>query len=153
MMRELAAMTEYELVSPRDPHTWSVYHVIRREVLFEARGLFGVYDENRPDERAPGNHAKLLLVGGAPVGVIRIDISGNDATFRRVAIRLDAQRRGHGRTMLSLAEAFAAGQECTRILSHVAPDAVVFYEKCGFTREGAVASSGDEAVLMAKHLA
>jgi hypothetical protein len=61
-------MAEYELVSPSDAGTWQVYHAIRREVLFEARGLFGVYDENRPDERAPGNHSKLLLVRGAPVG-------------------------------------------------------------------------------------
>ena len=146
-------MAEYELVSPGDSDAWRVYHAIRREVLFEARGLFGVYDEHRPDETAPGHHAKLLLVRGTPVGVIRIDISENDAIFRRVAIRLDAQRRGHGRMMLSLAEAFAAGHGCTRILSHVAPDAVVFYEKCGFTRDGAAASSGDEAVFMAKQLA
>ena len=150
-------LTEYELVSPSDAETWRVYHAIRREVLFEARGLFGVYDENRPDERAPGNHAKLLLVGGTPVGVIRIDITGHDAIFRRVAIRLDAQRRGHGRAMLSLAETFAAGHGCTRILSHVAHDAVVFYEKCGFVRaDGAdareVASSHDQAVFMTRGL-
>ena len=145
-------MAEYELVSPSDAGTWQVYHAIRREVLFEARGLFGVYDENRPDERAPGNHSKLLLVRGAPVGVIRIDITGNDAIFRRVAIRPDVQRRGHGRAMLSLAEAFAAAQGCRRVLSHVAPDAVAFYEKCGFSSERD-AAAGDEAVFMSKRLA
>ena len=137
-------------MSPADAGAWQVYHAIRREVLFESRGLFGVYDENRPDERASGNHAKLLLVGGTPVGVIRIDIIGDDAILRRVAIRADAQRRGHGRAMLALAEAFAAGQGCRRVLSSVAPDAVVFYEKCGFSREGE--SRSDHAVLMNKRL-
>ena len=150
-------MAEYELVSPSDSGTWRVYHAIRRQVLFEARGLFGVYDEHRPDERAPGNYSKLLLVEGTPVGVIRIDISGDDAIFRRVAIRLDAQRRGHGRAMLSLAEAFAAEQGCRRILSHVAPDAVAFYEKCGFARARDArardaAAGDDEAVFMSKRL-
>jgi hypothetical protein len=53
-----------------------VYHDIRREVLFEARGQFGVYNENHPDDVAAGNHAKLLLHRGHPVGVIRIDVSG-----------------------------------------------------------------------------
>jgi GNAT superfamily N-acetyltransferase len=145
-------MAEYELVSPSDAGTWQVYHAIRREVLFEARGLFGVYDENRPDERAPGNHSKLLLVRGAPVGVIRIDIAGNDAIFRRVAIRQDVQRRGHGRAMLLRAEAFAAAQGCRRVLSHVAPDAVAFYEKCGFARARDAAAGDDEAVFMSKRL-
>jgi GNAT superfamily N-acetyltransferase len=145
-------MAEYELVSPSDAGTWQVYHAIRREVLFEARGLFGVYDENRPDERAPGNHSKLLLVRGAPVGVIRIDIAGNDAIFRRVAIRRDVQRRGHGHAMLSLAESFAMRHGCKRILSHVAPDAVAFYEKCGFARARDAAAGDDEAVFMSKRL-
>ena len=142
--------SEYELISPNDADTWRVYHTIRREVLFEARGLFDVYDENRPDEKGPTNHAKLLLHRGEPVGVIRIDISGDEATFRRVAIRLDAQRRGHGRTMLSIAEAFAAARGCRRVVSHVAPDAVVFYEKCGFSQEGKSAPSEAESVIMAK---
>jgi hypothetical protein len=52
---------EYELVSPGDADAWRVYHDIRREVLFEARGQVGVYDGNRPDDRAAGNHAKLQL--------------------------------------------------------------------------------------------
>jgi len=144
-------MAEYELVSPSDADAWRVYHTIRREVLFEARGLFGVYDENRPDEKAPTNHARLLLHRGEPIGVIRVDISGSEAILRRVAIRLDAQRHGHGRAMLSLAEAFAAEQGCRRVVSHVAPDAVAFYEKCGFSKDGDSAP-GATAVFMTKRL-
>ena len=80
-------MTEYELVSPADVDAWRAYHDIRREVLFEARGQFGVYNENHPDDRVAGHHAKLLLHRGDPIGVIRIDISGTEAIYRRVAIR------------------------------------------------------------------
>jgi GNAT superfamily N-acetyltransferase len=147
-------LTEYELVSPADVDAWRVYHDIRREVLFEARGRFGVYDENRPDDRVAGHHAKLLLHRGNPIGVIRIDISGNEAIYRRVAIRQAVQREGHGRALLSLAQEFAAANGCGRIVSHVAPDAVPFYEKCGFSKERdpAAGPSGHRSVFMTKRL-
>src|SRR5262245_940577 len=96
---------EYELVSPADAASWRAFHDIRREVLFEARGHYGVYNEHHPDDRMPGHHLRLLLHGGRPIGVIRIDISGHEGTLRRVAIRSKAQRAGHGRHMLLLAEA------------------------------------------------
>jgi hypothetical protein len=54
--------------------------------------------------------------------------------------------------MLSLAESFAMRHGCTRILSHVAPDAVAFYEKCGFARARDAAAGDDEAVFMSKRL-
>jgi hypothetical protein len=63
-------------------------------VLFEARGHFGVYDENHPDETVPTNHPKLLLYGLEPVGTVRIDIDGAVAALRRVAIRANLQRQG-----------------------------------------------------------
>ena len=140
---------EYELASPADRAAWRAFHDIRREVLFEARGLHGVYNDRHPDDVAAGHHAKLLLHRGDPVGVIRIDISGHEAILRRVAIRSDAQRAGHGRALLSLAEAFAMSQGCGRLTSHVARDAVGFYEKCGFSRtQQAGDSPHDESVLM-----
>jgi GNAT superfamily N-acetyltransferase len=145
---------DYELVSPADGASWRAVHDIRREVLFEARGQYGIYDENHPDDRVPGHHLKLLLHRGLPVGVIRIDISGHEGILRRVAIRSELQRAGHGRTMLSLAEAFAVSHGCGRLASHVARDAVGFYEKCGFSRaQASVAGSPDgESVLMTKLL-
>ena len=78
-------MTDYELVSPTDARTWRSYHDIRREVLFGARGRADAYDESHPDERAEGNHPKLLLYRGDPVGVIRIDVA-----LGRQLDRLDA---------------------------------------------------------------
>jgi GNAT superfamily N-acetyltransferase len=122
-------MNEYELLSPSDAATWAAYHDIRRTVLFEARGRIGAYDANRPDETAPGHHPKVLSYRGEVVGVVRVDMSGSTATFRRVAIRGDRQRRGHGRMLLALAEQFAKAQGCRELMSHVAPDAVRFYAK------------------------
>ena len=70
------------LVSPADPGSWRRYHEIRRHVLFEARGRFGIYDEDHPDERVPGHYPKLLLFRNDPVGVLRIDIEVPDADLR-----------------------------------------------------------------------
>ncbi len=55
---------------------------------------------------------------------------------------------------LSLAQQFAAVHGCTRLASHVAPDAVPFYEKCGFAKEPEPAdgASGRGSVFMTKRL-
>lgn len=145
--------TDYVLVSPVDPRDWASYHDIRRSVLFEARGQFGVYDENHPDERAEGHFPKLLLHQDEPVGVVRIDVVGTDAILRRVAVRSDVQRRGHGRVLIALAEQFARSRQCDRLVSRVAPDAVGFYRNCGFaTNEQPTDRSDHHAVLMTKPL-
>ena len=146
-------MEGHELVTPTDPAEWHAYHEIRRRVLFEARGQFGVYDESRPDEKAPGHHPKLLLYRGDPVGVVRIDIDATTAICRRVAVRSDVQRLGHGRVLLMLAQRFAQESGCVRLVSYVAADAVAFYQQCGFTIGSASSgASGREPVYMSKAL-
>jgi GNAT superfamily N-acetyltransferase len=147
-------MRDHELITPIDGAEWRAYHDIRRRVLFEARGQFGVYQEDRPDERALGNHPKLLLYRSDPVGVVRIDVAVTTAMCRRVAIRSDVQRLGHGRVLLSLVQEFARDKGCGQLASYVAPDAVGFYERCGFTvdTDRSIGSSGGESVFMTKRL-
>lgn len=143
---------KYELRTPSSTEEWQAYHSIRRRVLFENRGQFGVYDENHPDEHSKGNHPLLLLLDGEAIGVIRVDINGNQAIFRRVAIREDLQRAGHGRVLLALAESFAQEKGCLHIWSDVAPDAVGFYERCGYTFVPPVLMIGT-SISMQKNLA
>ena len=147
-------MKDYELITPADGAEWRAYHAIRRRVLFEARGQFGVYQEDRPDETSPGRYPKLLRYRGEPVGVVRIDVDATTAICRRVAIRSDVQRLGHGRVLLSLVQQFARDKGCAQIASHVARDAVEFYERCGFTvdKDGTPGSSGGESVFMTRLL-
>ena len=83
--------------------------------------------------------------------MIRVDIDGEVATFRRVAVRDDMQRRGHGRSMLIGAEQFARHLGCLRIESHADAGAIGFYERCGFRRATDLSSHGD-TVLMIKAL-
>jgi len=138
-----------EFRAPTDEAEWAAYHAIRRHVLFELRGN-ATYDANHPDERRPGHYPFVLWDGDVAVGVIRVDVEGTVARFRRVAVTESLQRRGYGREMLRAAERFAGEQGCARVVSHVDSGAIGFYERCGFARD---ASAGDgRTVSMSKRL-
>jgi len=142
----------YELRRPASDAEWASYHEIRQHVLFERRGRGAEYDPRHPDEAKPGNHPLLLLHDDVPLGVVRVDVDGDRAIFRRVAIREDAQRLGHGRAMLEAAEAFARGQGCVRVESHVDLDAVPFYLRCGFLPVESSSAGSGRTVFMNKRL-
>lgn len=74
----------------------------------------------------------VLNLNDEPVGVLRIDVDGTTAWLRRVAVREDMQRQGHGRRMLELAAEFALAQGCEELRSFVDADAIEFYSKVGF---------------------
>ena len=126
---------KHNLRAPETASDWDHYHTIRRRVLWERRGRYGTYDENHPDEYKSGHHPFLLTYEETPIGVVRVDVNGSTAILRRVAIREDVQRSGHGRVLLVLAESFAKANGCNHLYSFVSPDAVGFYEKCGFQRD------------------
>ena len=140
-----------ELRSPLNNEEWLAYHDVRRRVLFESRGIFNVYDPNHPDEFKSGNYPMILIRKGRVCGVIRVDIAGTVAVYRRVAVPEDLQRCGYGRLMLAEADAFAQQKGCNTIRSMVNPEAVGFYEKCGFARESRVETI-ERAVPMTKVL-
>jgi GNAT superfamily N-acetyltransferase len=144
--------SRYELRAPSSIEEWEAYHDIRRKVLFENRGRIGVYDKNHPDESREGNYPLILFLDGVAIGVIRVDINGKQAIFRRVAVREDLQRAGHGRALLALAESFAQTKGCNHIWSDVAPDAVGFYERCGYTYVPSAPMIGT-SISMQKNLA
>jgi len=141
-------VVDYTLRSPCKREEWIAFHAIRRKVLFENRGEVGVYRENHPDDFEPGHHPVILVHKDATIGVIRVDVTGQVAWLRRVAIHEDLQRRGHGRILLRLAESFAREKGCNEVRSNVAADAVGFYERCGYTRH--VATDGIDSVQMRK---
>jgi GNAT superfamily N-acetyltransferase len=131
---------EHELRRPANSDEWRAFHAIRRTVLFENRGKVDAYIENHPDDSKTGNYPLVLIYEGDVIGVIRIDISESVAWLRRVAIREDLQRLGHGRILLSLAEAFAKAKACREVRSNAAVEAVGFYERCGYVRDLSVSA-------------
>jgi GNAT superfamily N-acetyltransferase len=125
--------SEHELRAPGSNEEWLAFHAIRRKVLFENRGKFGSYIENHPDDFKPNHHPLILIYRSEVVGVIRVEICESRAWFRRVAVREDLQRLGHGRVLLRLAELFAKAAGCDEVRCNAAVEAVGFYERCGFT--------------------
>ena len=134
--------TGYELVAVAGENEWRDYHAIRREVLWEARGRTG-YNDEQSDEYRPANHPLILKLDGRGIGTTRLDDLGNGTgVVRLVAIVADLQRRGHGRKLTELIEAYARNRDMTRLFVNAAVDAVGYYEKLGSQR-----FSGDETEL------
>lgn len=143
--------SDYELRAPRDTDEWTALHDVRRKVLFENRGKHGAYIENHPDDFKTGHHPLVFLYRGVVIGVIRIEIGETAAWFRRMAIRDDVQRLGHGRVLLRLAEAFAYAKGASEVRCNAAVDAAGFYERCGFSADASAVGPPD-SVSMRKSL-
>ena len=124
---------EYELRTPTAATDWQEYHRIRRTVLWEARGHFGVYNAGHPDDLAPQNLPLLLVFRGVAVGVARLDrqLDGR-GVIRRMAIDAHIQRQGHGRALLNLLEQRPRGLGISVLEVNSAEDAVTFYRKVGY---------------------
>lgn len=144
-------MIEHELRPPVTSEEWHAFHTIRRTVLFENRGKLETYNDNHPDDFKAGHHPLILVHKNVVIGVIRVDVEGTVAWFRRVAIREDVQRSGHGRMLLRLAEAFAKAAGCNEIRSNAAVEAVEFYTRCGYTHHPAAVGPAN-SVLVSKSL-
>ena len=125
-----------ELAPVRSTEDWQAYHDIRRRVLFEARGRFGVYDPDHPDEVREGNHPLLLRCDGEAVATVRIDQrNAAQAIIRLVAVRDDLHGRGHGRRLIEHAEHFIRELGCREVLVNAALEAEDFYRWLGFERQ------------------
>jgi GNAT superfamily N-acetyltransferase len=128
-------MTVYALRQVEAPHEWEAMHKLRRDVLFAPFRRQGiVYDENHPDDRDPANLPFLFFVDGKPAGITRLDLQGDVAIVRLVAIAPDLQRRGHGRAMSRLVDAQAVSRSVRLLRVNAAPEAVGFYEATGWHR-------------------
>lgn len=122
----------YELQSVRSPEDWRHLHDIRRTVLFAPERHSVGYDENHPDDRTEGNLPLLLLLDTRPIGVVRLDLRGETAVVRLVAIAEGEQRKGHGRKLNALVEAEAKRRGIKILRVNAAPEALGYYEKMGW---------------------
>jgi N-acetylglutamate synthase-like GNAT family acetyltransferase len=126
----------YELVRAQTAEDWEQYHRIRREELFEVRGLTGVYNANHPDEHMSSNIPLLLKFNGRAIGTTRLDVRQyGTAIIRLVAVIKLEQRRGHGRELARLVENFARHAGVKKLLVNAVPDAIGYYAKIGYVRE------------------
>jgi GNAT superfamily N-acetyltransferase len=124
----------YELKRVEAAEDWRELHAIRRAVLFPPGRHQFEYNEHHPDDRAEGNVPYLLLLEGAPIGVVRLDQRGSLGVVRLVAIRSERQREGHGRMLSDLIDGEALRLGITELRVNAAADAVGYYEKTGWAQ-------------------
>lgn len=137
---------------------WAAMHDIRRRVLFAPRRhrMKIDYDENHPDDRAENNVPHVLMLDEAPIGVARLDLKGDHAVVRLVAIEPGRQGQGFGAMMdkMLTEKAWQLGVKQLRV--NAAPDAVGFYEKAGWRLEtwdaDELAGIASDCVQMVKDL-
>ena len=146
----------YELALVSSAEDLARYHEIRRVELFEARGS-SAYDSNRPEERKPGHFQLLMKLNGVGIATTRFDLLGDGvAVIRLVAVTAVEQRKGHGRMLASLTEAFARQKSVSKLVVNAAPNAVQYYERMGFVRESwnpaELVGIAADNVQMAKYL-
>lgn len=146
----------YELIVVSTADDLARYHDIRRVELFEARGS-SAYDSNRPEENRPGHFQLLLKLDGVGIATTRFDLLGDGvAVIRLVAVTKGEQRKGHGRILAELTEAFAAGKGVSKLVVNAAPDAVGYYDRMGFVLESwnpaELVGIAADNVQMAKYL-
>jgi len=125
-----------ELRAVQSDDEWTAMHDIRRRVLFAAgrHATEIVYDDNHPDDRVPENVPHILMLDERPIGVARLDLKGDYAVVRLVAISPEHQRNGFGEIMdkMLTEKSWELGVKQMRV--NAAPDAVGFYEKTGWHR-------------------
>jgi GNAT superfamily N-acetyltransferase len=120
----------HDLVYVKQQEDWRSYHEIRRVILFEDRGRYGVYDENHPDEHLPDHHPLLLKFYGSAIGTARIDNFNNGTgAIRLVSILKSEQGKGHGRVLSRMVEDFAKSIGIKTLYVNAAPEAVGYYER------------------------
>lgn len=126
-----------ELRAVKTDEEWAALHEIRRRVLFAPGRLADdiEYNPDHPDDRADENVPHILMLDEHPIGVARLDLKGNRAVVRLVAITPEYQRNGFGEIMdrMLTEKAWELGVKQMRV--NAAPDAVGFYEKAGWRRE------------------
>lgn len=154
----MTSSDRYELVQASSPEDWEALHDLRRSELFAT--MEGVtYDADHPADRDPHHFPLILKLHDRRIGTARLDLFANGgAALRLVAIAQQEQRKGHGRVMEQLFEAFARSKGVTKLFVNAHPSAVGYYERLGFVHEDWQEPSGmresitKDCVLMTKQL-
>lgn len=108
---------------------------LRNDVLRKPLGL-GFTPEQLGAEGS--DHHVACYEGEELVGcLILTPLEGGDLKMRQVAVATDRQGRGIGRLLVEFSEHFARGHGFHRILLHARESAAAFYDRLGYTREGA----------------
>lgn len=107
--------------------------------LWRACGLVRDWNDPTGDiARARGGTSSAILVGrdnGMIVGSVMVGHDGHRGWFYYLSVHPDAQRRGHGRSLVEAAERWLAARGIDKAMLMIRPDNAAvraFYEKLGY---------------------
>lgn len=108
---------------------------LRRRVFIEEQG---VPEADELDGTDVGARHLLATLDGRPVGTARLKIAGDTGKIGRVCVLPEARGTGLGRALvLAALDRLAAEPGVTLAKLSAQADAVGFYERLGFTAQGA----------------
>ena len=125
---------------------------LRHDVFCLEQGVPEHEELDGRDDAASAIHL-IAVEHGEVLGVCRLLIVGATAQFSRLAVRVDARRRGIASALLRLAddETLAAGAD--RLVLHAQTYARLLYERAGYRPRGRVfVEAGIEHIAMEKRL-
>jgi YbgC/YbaW family acyl-CoA thioester hydrolase len=108
---------------------------LRDAVFVQEQGIDASLEHDGQDEG--GVHAVAVNRLGLAVGTGRLlMINRSDAKIGRMAVLAPVRGAGVGRQLLDALTDAARQRGCSKVILHAQTDAVMFYERAGFQREG-----------------
>jgi putative N-acetyltransferase (TIGR04045 family) len=116
----------------------AMHHRIRRAVFVDEQGIFAESDVDEHDARADVVRV-LALRGDQPVGAVRLYVVDQRAGLwkgDRLAVLADCRTCGAGTPLVRFAVAYAGAHGGQRMVAHIQPPNVRFFERLGWSAYG-----------------
>jgi putative N-acetyltransferase (TIGR04045 family) len=120
-----------------DPHELATHHEIRHRVFVEEQGIFEHSDRDEHDDDPNVVHV-LALFGSVAGGAVRLYPVTEDGDWKgdRLAVLAAYRRHGLGAPLVRFAVRTARQRGGRRMIAHIQPSNVRFFERLGWERVG-----------------
>ncbi len=140
----------YEVRRVRGDEEMTEVLAVRHEVFCVEQG---VPEREEHDGRDAGALHLVAVAGDEIVATCRLLFVGSTVQFSRLAVRMDARRRGVASALLDLADEEARQAGARRLVLHAQTYAQALYEASGYVPQGRIfLEAGIEHIAMEKHL-
>ena len=133
----LARSLEIMCMAAASPDEVAIHHEIRRRVFVDEQGFFEGSDRDDRDED-PSTIRVLGLYGPVAGGAVRLYPLEEPGEWKgdRLAVLAPFRKRGLGGPLVRFAVRTAAERGGDRMIAHIQPSNVPFFERLGWERVG-----------------
>ncbi len=135
--RALAGGHEVACLAAATPDEVAIHHEIRRRVFVEEQGFFQGSDHDDNDDD-PATIKVLGLYGPVAGGAVRLYPLGDEGEWKgdRLAVLPEFRKQGLGGPLVRFAVRTAGELGGRRMIAHIQPPNVRFFERLGWERVG-----------------